>query len=160
MKDYVEEFSQLVEGAYSELAALSDQQSAQRTASGGWSPREIIGHLIDSASVNHQRFVRAQFQGNLVFPPYSQEDWVKVQQYQDAPWQELLHLWRGFNRHLVRVMASIPEEVRNREHVEHSLDQISWKKVPAGQATTLDYMMEDYVGHLKSHLRQILDQKG
>jgi hypothetical protein len=155
MQNYVVELCEVVEAASTQLLYLSDAQSARRPAPGKWSPREIIGHLIDSASINHQRFVRAQFQNDLIFPAYEQEDWVRVQRYQQAPWEELVGLWRGYNLHLARVMEAVPEEVRRRKHARHNLHQIGWQAVAQGEETTLDYLMRDYVGHLKHHLRQI-----
>jgi hypothetical protein len=156
MQHYVIELRAAVEGAVPRLLALSDEASARARAPAKWSPREIIGHLIDSASNNHQRFVRAQFQDDLVFPGYAQEDWVRVQGYAEAPWRELIALWQSYNLQLARVMAAVPAEVRRREHRKHNLHQIGWQTVPEGEAATLDYLMSDYVGHLKNHLRQIL----
>jgi hypothetical protein len=156
MRSYVIELCEVVESVYFELLALTGNQSAQRPAPGKWSPREIIGHLIDSASVNHQRFVRAQFQDDLIFPPYDGDEWVRVQRYQDGDWEELLTLWRGYNLHLARVMAAVPEDVGKRKRVKHNLNEIAWQTVPEGEATTLDYLMRDYVGHMKNHLRQII----
>lgn len=156
LKDYVTELREIVERAAPLLSALSDEESARSSAPGKWSPREIIGHLIDSASNNHQRFVRAQFQDDLVFPGYAQEDWVRVQDYRHAPWRELLALWQSYNLQLARVMAAVPQEVRDKEHRKHNLHQIGWQVVPEDKPATLAYLMSDYVGHLKNHLQQIL----
>lgn len=156
MQKYVTKLRETVERAAPRLEALSDEESARPLAKGKWSPREIIGHLIDSASNNHQRFVRAQFQEDLIFPGYAQEDWVRVQAYNDAPWKELVTLWRSYNLQLARVMAAVPEETRTREHTRHNLHSIGWQVVPAAEPATLDYLMSDYVGHLENHLRQIL----
>ena len=157
MQDYVIELRKTIEEATPKLLALSDDKSAARPAPDAWSPREIIGHLIDSAANNHQRFIRGQFQSNLVFPGYAGEDWVRVQRYQDASWKEIVELWRSYNLHLARVMAAVPEEVRLRESREHNFHQIASQIIPEGEPATLDYLMKDYVGHLKSHLRQIPD---
>lgn len=156
MQSYVIELRQAVERAAPRLLAFSEEESKRAAAPGKWSPREIIGHLIDSASNNHQRFVRAQFQDDLIFPGYAQEEWVRAQCYRDAPWKELVTLWQSYNLQLARVMAAVPLEVRQREHRRHNLHQIGWRTVPEGEAATLDYLMSDYVGHLKNHLRQIL----
>lgn len=156
MQSYAIELRETVERAAPLLLALPDEQSAQRSGPGKWSPREIIGHLIDSASNNHQRFVRAQFQDNLIFPGYSQEDWVRVQRYKDAPWKELVTLWQSYNLQLVRVMAAVPEEIRNKKHSRHNFHQIGWQTVPEEEPATLGFLMSDYVAHLKNHLRQIL----
>jgi uncharacterized damage-inducible protein DinB len=137
------------------LRSFSDERTAARPAPGKWSPREIVGHLIDSASNNHQRFVRAMFQDDLVFPGYAQDDWVAAQRYQDAPWQELVTLWASFNRHLARVMLAVPEAVRTRPHGRHSLHRIAFRAVREDEPATLDFFMADYVLHLHHHLRQI-----
>lgn len=156
MQSYVIELRETVERATPLLLALSDEESTRAQTEGKWSRREILGHLIDSASNNHQRFVRAQFQDNLIFPGYAQEDWVRVQRYNDAPWKELVTLWQAYNLQLARVMAAVPEGTRLREHRRHNLHQIGWQIIPEEEPATLDYLMSDYVGHLKNHLRQIL----
>jgi hypothetical protein len=156
MQNYVEELRSVVALASEALLAIREDQSALPPAPGKWSPREVLGHLIDSASNNHQRFVRAQFQDDLVFAGYDQDAWVRVQQYHHSSWLELVVLWRAFNLHLARVMAATPDAVRTRVHTRHNLDKLAWESVPAGAPTTLDYFMNDYVGHLQHHLRQIL----
>lgn len=156
MENYVAELIEAVEKSAPLLLVLSDEESSRAPAPGKWSPKEIIGHLIDSAANNHQRFVRAQFQDDMVFQGYAQEDWVRVQDYRQAPWKELLTLWQSYNLQLARVMTAVPEEVRLREHSKHNLHQIGWQIVPEDKPATLGYLMKDYVGHLKNHLRQIL----
>lgn len=138
------------------LRAMSDVESARPRAPGKWSPREIIGHLIDSATNNHGRFLRAAMREDLVFDGYEQEKWVSMQRYATAPWNDLLTLWLLLNRHLARVMDGVPADVGSRLRARHNLDQIAWKIVPADQPATLGYFMQDYVGHLRHHLRQIL----
>jgi DinB superfamily len=145
-----------VERVTPRLLALDDAATARRPAPGRWSPREIVGHLIDSASNNHQRFVRAQFQEDLVFPGYAQDAWVAAQRYQHAPWRELVGLWTAFNRHLANVIAVAPEDVRMKPRERHNLHQIAFRTVPQDQPATLDYFMRDYVDHLEHHLKQIL----
>src|SRR5437867_285744 len=96
------------------LLALSEAESTKPPAPGKWSPKEVIGHLIDSASNNHQRFVRAQFMDDLVFLGYEQQAWVAAQRYQAAPWSDLVGLWRLLNLHLARVIEAVPASVRVR----------------------------------------------
>lgn len=36
--------------------------------------KQIMGHLIDSASNNHQRIVRLQYNEYLIFPDYRQDN--------------------------------------------------------------------------------------
>lgn len=156
---YVSELARSIDAAEPALRAISDEASRHCPAPGKWSPREIVGHLIDSASNNHQRFVRAQFQDDLVFSGYDQDRWVAVQRYQEAPWSELIDLWAGFNRQLGRVMAAVPESTRLKPHTRHNLHEIAWQTIAEGEPATLDDFMADYVGHLQHHLRQILGEQ-
>ena len=155
MLDYAVELREAVSRAERVLGEISDDASRSRPAPGKWCPREIIGHLIDSASNNHQRFVRAQFKEDLVFPGYDQDAWVSAQQYREAPWSELIELWRQFNLHIARVMESVPKDERIRPRARHNLDEIAWTTLSRDEPATLDYFMRDYVGHLKHHLAQI-----
>jgi hypothetical protein len=151
-----QELRQVVESATSRLLALSDAAAATPRAEGKWSPKQVLGHLIDSASNNHQRFVRAQFTADLVFPGYQQDEWVAVQGYQAAPWPELVGLWMHFNLHLARVIEAIPAAARAAPRARHNLHELAWQPVPQDQPTTLEYFLRDYVGHLRHHLEQVL----
>jgi hypothetical protein len=155
---YVADLATTVDEAAVALVSLPETVVTWRPTATSWSAKEIIGHLIDSATNNHQRFVRASSQPDLVFPGYAQEEWVRVQAYDHASWYELLSLWRGYNRHLVRVMASIPEEVRTRPHSRHNLHEIGWKSFAPDAPATLDDLMADYVGHLQHHVGQVHDR--
>jgi hypothetical protein len=155
MLDYAEALRRTVNGASAALSARSADEAARRPGPGKWSPKEIIGHLVDSATNNHQRFVRAQLQDDLIFPGYAQDAWVALQRYQDAPWMDLVALWREYNLHIARVMEAIPEEDRLRPRGRHNLHELAWEPIPADRPATLDYFMRDYVGHLHHHLRQV-----
>ena len=155
MLDYADDLAATVIAAAASLATMSDESAARRPGPGKWSPKEVIGHLIDSAANNHQRFVRAQLQDDLVFPGYAQDAWVAAERYRDAPWQNLLTLWRAYNLHIAWLMAAVPDEVRLRERRQHNLHELAWQPVPAATPATLDYFMRDYVNHLHHHLRQI-----
>ena len=155
MIDYADDLKTTVSRVAARLVTVPETDAARPPAPGKWSSKEIIGHLIDSAANNHLRFVRAQFTDDLVSPGYPQEEFVRVQQYQRAPWAELVTLWRDYNLHIVRVIEAIPADVRLRERREHNLDQIAWQPVPRAHPVTLDYFMADYVAHLHHHLRQV-----
>jgi len=155
MPEYVEELLEAIRDATPALGEISEERSRLRPGPGKWCPREIIGHLIDSASNNHQRFVRAQFQDDLVFSGYEQDAWVSVQRYRDAPWEELIALWYNFNLHIARIMQLVPKDERERPRARHNLDQLAWKPVRRDEPATLDYFMKDYVAHLKHHLAQL-----
>jgi hypothetical protein len=151
---YVVELRRLIRHASPLLAALGAEASAARPGPDKWSPREVVGHLVDSAANNHQRFVRGQLQERLVFEGYAQDDWVRVQRYRDAPWPELVLLWRLYNLHLARVMEVAPEAQRLAPRLDHNLAEIGFGLEPGGTAT-LDGLMRNYVEHLRHHLRQL-----
>ena len=136
------------------LRAVPEAEAARRPAPGKWSRKEILGHLVDSAANNHQRFVRARFQDDLVFPGYEQDDWVAAEGWQERPWNETLELWRLYNLHLAHVIAGTPRALAERVTTRHNLHLRAWKQIAEGAPTTLGWFMEDYVGHLEHHLAQ------
>jgi hypothetical protein len=127
------------------LRALSEEFAQRPRAAGKWSPKQTLGHLVDSASNNHQRFVRAQEVDAYRGPGYAQEHWVSAQRYEQRPWSDLVALWVAYNRHLAHVIGVIPE--RHRDVV---------CTIGDGPTVTLSYVTRDYVGHVGHHLRQIL----
>jgi hypothetical protein len=146
---------QAVSAAMPRLGALTPEEASLRPAPGKWCPAEIIGHLIDSATNNHRRFVLGQLQDDLVFPGYDQDAWVRVQCYRDAPWEELVASWRALNLRIAHVMEAAGDPARTRPRHPHSLDRIAFSPVPEDRPATLGALMEDYVDHLEHHLRQI-----
>jgi hypothetical protein len=143
-----------VEAATPRLLAIADGAAGRPPAPGKWSPREVIGHLVDSAANNHQRFVRGQLHDDLVFLGYAQDDWVRVQDYAHAPWEELVALWRLYNQHLARVMEHAPADRRLAPRARHNIQEIAFA-APIEATATLDGIMLDYVEHLLHHLRQL-----
>jgi hypothetical protein len=137
------------------LESIPDDAASRAPAPGKWSPKEVIGHLIDSACNNHSRFVRARLQDGLEFPGYDQEAWVSAQDYASAKWSDLIALWRDYNIHLARIVDLIPREILETPRSQHNLDVIAWKTVPRNQPTTLEYFIADYIDHLEHHLQQI-----
>ena len=135
-----------VDDACDRFKILPAEVIEMRPQPGSWSIKEILGHLIDSASNNHQRFVRLQIADNLVFPDYSRDNstWIAVQKYQETPWNELLSMWQYYNHHLARIIGSI-----NPDCVDHL-----WI-VNKDTSVSLGDLMTDYLRHLKDHLQQI-----
>ena len=144
MTDLSENLLSAVESAEPRLRALSDSESGVPMLAGGWSRKEVIGHLIDSASNNHQRFVRAATQSSLEFPGYDQEVNIRVQAVKQADWLLLVTLWAAYNRYLAHIIAHLPAE---------KLETPC--RIGDGEAVTLRYLATDYLQHLLHHLRQI-----
>src|SRR5580692_6638154 len=105
MKELSEKLQRAVESAEPRLRKITDQEAAKPILRGGWSSKQVIGHLIDSASNNHQRFVRASLQPSLDFPGYDQDGNVRVQAPQEADWSLLVSLWAAYNRYLAHIIA-------------------------------------------------------
>jgi hypothetical protein len=126
------------------LLAIDDAAAARSRGEGKWVAKEILGHLIDSAVNNHQRFVRARFADEFVGPGYDQEAWVELHGYRERAWTDLVVLWAGLNQHVAHAMRSVPA------------DRYAMRCVVGGEAETLEWWMRDYVRHLRHHLAQIL----
>ena len=135
-----------VNKACQELGNIASEVIEARPEPGEWSVKEVIGHLVDSASNNHQRFVRLQVDDSLFFPDYAQDNdaWVSIQGYQATSWHDLLALWRYFNMHLAHVIRTVDEDCQ--DHI--------WV-VDEDTAVTLGELMIDYLRHLQDHMQQI-----
>jgi hypothetical protein len=155
LQEFLGDFRSTVVNATERLRAISAEESARKSSPDKWSIKEVLGHLIDSAANNHQRFVRAQFTDDLVFPGYEQEKWVSAQKYNDEPWSDMVQLWNSYNLHLAHVIGAIPEATLMRARIRHNLDQIALNPVDTNDPTTLDYFVRDYLVHMKHHLDQI-----
>ena len=157
-KEFLDDFRSTIVSATARLRDIPEAQSGEKNSSDDWSAKETIGHLIDSAANNHQRFVRAQFTQDLVFPGYVQDQWVSSQNYRNESWSEVIQLWSSYNLHLVHVASAIPEDVLRKPRSPHTLDQIAFNLVDKNDPATLEYLIRDYVDHLRHHLDQILQK--
>lgn len=136
--------AQLLDVVTASVPALS-RMTGDEPGPGEWTTKEILGHLVDSAANNHQRFVRAQFTPLLVFPGYEQEAWNTVQDYRGESWADVVALWASYNRHLAHVIRSIPDAAAG-----HRCE------IGGGEPVTLDFLVADYLRHLRRHLHQIV----
>jgi len=127
------------------LRGLSEADVTRDRGPGKWIKKEILGHLIDSAANNHQRFVRAQGADPFVGPGYDQRAWVAMHGYRDRPWTELVDVWAGLNDHLAHVIARVPRDRLGTRCV-----------IGDNEPATLEWWMRDYVRHLRHHLAQLL----
>lgn len=108
-----------------------------------WSRKEILGHLCDSAMNNIRRFVVGQYeQDNKIV--YRQDDWVTSQDYQNADYKDIILLWKLLNEQVIRIINKIPEDKLQNTCITEDKHTIEW-------------LIQDYVPHLKHHLSQIIN---
>ena len=130
--------------AREKLDQINEDSAAVSLRPGSWNSKETLGHLIDSALNNHQRFVRAVIDGSYEGPTYEQEGWVSLHGYSDLPWSELVTHWQRQNDLLCVVVDRIPED-----------KLAALCKVGANEPVTLRFLVEDYLVHLHHHADQI-----
>ncbi len=144
MKELSDKLVRVVRSAEAILFQVPEAESSKPVLSGGWSRKQVLGHLIDSASNNHQRFVRAALQTALDFPGYDQDGCVRVQAVEEADWTLLVSLWAGYNRYLAHAIAHLPVS---------KLETLC--RIGSDEPVTLRFLAEDYLRHLLHHLGQI-----
>lgn len=121
----------------------------RKPAQDKWSKKEILGHLIDSATNNHHRFVKSQFENEpFTIFPYEQEHWVKIQNYNEVDTKYLVEFWKLYNEHILWIISNFPEEKLSVKC--RSVDE----RETAGNVFLL---IKDYVDHMDHHLEQIFN---
>ncbi|HLX12537.1 MAG TPA: DinB family protein [Bacteroidota bacterium] len=126
------------------LRAYSEEEFSRKPAPDTWSKKETLGHLIDSATNNHQRFVRIQFEDTpAIF--YEQNEWNKHSYYAVMPGAHVIAFWEIYNRHLIEIVKAIPEPLLERTSETHD-----------SQIVTLGWLIDDYLRHMEHHLGQLL----
>jgi hypothetical protein len=133
-----------VERASRKFRNWSETDAARDRGAGKWVPKEVLGHLIDSAANNHQRFVQAQLASSFVGPGYDQVAWVAVHRYRERPWQELVDLWVALNRQVAAVIEAVPSEKLGTPCT-----------IGDSEPRSLEWLMQDYLRHLEHHLQQL-----
>ena len=126
------------------LKKLSKDTVESKPTPSSWSPKEELGHLLDSAANNHQRIVRAQLEDNPAMPGYEQNRWVAIHAYQRRDWGELIELWQALNRQLLAAAEAVPDSAWSRTLT-----------VAGSEPVTLQFVFEDYVVHMLHHLQHI-----
>jgi hypothetical protein len=136
--------STLINEAPSRLSKLPPSQVELKPSPSKWSPKEELGHLLDSAANNHQRIVRTQLEDKLKMPGYDGDAWVKLHNYQQRNWQEMIELWRALNQQLLAAAEAVPD--------------FAWSRtctIADSQPLTLKFVFEDYIDHMLHHLNHI-----
>jgi len=134
----------LVQRVPGRLQGLSKDTVESKPTPSTWSPKEELGHLLDSAANNHQRIVRAQFEDNPAMPGYEQNRWVAVHAYQRRDWKELIDLWQALNRQLLAAAEAVPDSAWSRTLT-----------IAGSEPLTLQFVFDDYVDHMLHHLQHL-----
>ncbi len=111
--------------------------------------RQIVGHMIDSATNNTHRIIHMQYQESPIqYPDYANlgnnDRWISIQNFQEEDWTLLVALWASTNRHILHVIKQV------REDKLHSL----WISA-LDEEVTLKAMITDFPRHFKLHLQEI-----
>ena len=144
MRNTIERLNYLIQAVSIRVKQFSEQEFSEQLL-GKWSKKETLGHLCDSTTNNHHRFIKLQIQGQpLVVVPYNQNKWVLIQDYQGIPTCEIVDYWTTLNKQIVRVISKIPKE-----KLLYLCD------VGDNKTITLSELIQDYLRHMEHHLRQI-----
>jgi hypothetical protein len=134
----------LIEHLPSRLRALPPEKVKHKSAPNTWSPKEELGHLLDSAANNHQRIVRTQLEEKPAMPGYDGDAWVELHRYQDRDWESLIGLWAALNRQLLAAAEAA--------------NASAWActcTIGDSAPLTLQFVFDDYVRHLLQHMRHL-----
>lgn len=145
IKETIERLEYLCDTIPSLIKAIPEKEFSNKPAPGKWSKKEILGHLIDSATNNHQRFIRSQFEIEPVIF-YDQNNWNLYSHYNKLDSGHLISFWTIYNRHLLEIIKRIPEHNLSMTSISHDNEKV-----------TLGFLVEDYLKHLEYHLKQIVN---
>ncbi len=149
MKDTINKLKNMLTHTRQLLNQLSLTELEHKPSPDKWSKKEILGHLIDSAISNLQRFTEIQFEPKpYKVRRYNQDALVQANDYQHADLARLLELWLALNRRIVAVI-----KLQNPETLGYEV------KIGKKEITTLAWLINDYADHLEHHIRQIGPEK-
>ena len=144
-----DELGTLISEWEEKLVTLPERTITNRKNSQDRSIRQIIGHMVDSATNNTHRVIHMHYtQSPVDYPDYANlgnnDRWIAIQNYQEEDWKELVQLWSSVNRHMVHLIQQVDES---------KLNQI-WTSA-LKERVTLGEMITDYPRHFKLHLNEI-----
>jgi hypothetical protein len=143
------EILQLIEEWEPRLQKLTENTIVEKRNTQNRNIKQIVGHLVDSASNNLHRIIHLQYQPSpLNFPDYANlgnnDRWIAIQHYQEENWENLVQLWKYSNLHFIHII----------KHVDPSKLENMWISA-LNQNFTLREMVHYYLKHLKLHLGEI-----
>lgn len=135
----------------SRFVELSPKCISLNRNSQGRSVRQIVGHMVDSASNNTHRIIHLQYRESPVsFPDYANlgnnDRWITIQNYQEEDWNLLVALWASTHRHLAHVIGQADPG---------KMDAV-WISA-LGEKISMKHMITDFPNHFKLHIAEIED---
>ena len=146
-----EELLRLVSEWELRLLSLPEEVIGNRRNIQNRTIKQIVGHMVDSASNNTHRIIHLQYNASpLIYPDYANlgnnDRWIAIQNYQNENWENLVQLWKYSNLHIAHVIDNVNPEKLNNEWISALHQQVSLKA-----------MILDYLSHFKLHLNEIED---
>lgn len=143
METIIQNLSDILEKYYPLLKGINEEAFCLKSNPEKWSKKEELGHLIDSAQNNIQRFIRVQYENN-VHILYHPDNWVAMNNYQNTDSKNVIELWYLLNQQIISILQKMPED--NYETL------MCFDKDASIKHTTM-FIVEDYVAHLTHHLK-------
>ena len=146
-----EELLRLVSEWELRLLSLPEEVIGNRRNIQNRTIKQIVGHMVDSASNNTHRIIHLQYNSSpLIYPDYANlgnnDRWIAIQNYQNENWENLVQLWKCSNLHIAHVIDNVNPEKLNNEWISALQQRVSLKA-----------MILDYLSHFKLHLNEIED---
>jgi len=149
--DVINRLKHNIEIVPTKFLKFSEDELKRKSTPAKWFKKEILGHLIDSAANNHQRFVRAQYEDEpFIVISYDQDDWVNIQNYNTIDTKFIVELWKMLNLHILNILNNFPEDkllTKCKSNVDEEI------------VDNVFLLMKDYVDHMDHHLNQIFDKE-
>jgi len=147
----IREITSQIESWELKLSTLENSVLSSRRNSQNRTIKQILGHMIDSASNNTNRVVHLQYQKSpFEFPNYAtlgnNDRWIAIQDYQNEEWQDMIQLWKFSLLHFCHVIKNVYDSKLENE----------WISGP-DKRITLKTMIIDFTRHLNLHLSEIDD---
>jgi len=111
--------------------------------------KQIVGHMIDSASNNTHRIIHLQYRESpLEFPNYAtygnNDRWISIQNYQEEDWHTMVNLWKYIHLHFLHVVKNVNTEKLSNQWIADENELVS-----------LEEMLLDFPRHFHLHLNEI-----
>jgi len=142
----ISEYRSIVQNFFTMLENADEKITSVQLSPDKWTLREMVGHLIDSASNNHQRIVRLQHETTLVFPRYDPEQWKSAEKINSLEWKTLVSLWKHYNDFILHIIGQVDQNALGNVWLMND------------KPLSLEDLIADYYSHIQIHLNMFEDR--